>query len=100
MNERRDVAKPDRRRTLSRPGGRRATDPPADWISIAAYAVRYGVNRHTVYKWLDADILDTYQAGSILRIRNLPPDQHHKCAPACATETAASPSRSKAEQHA
>jgi hypothetical protein len=72
VSDRRNPQQPDRRRTLARPGGRRASDPPAEWITIAAYAVRYGVNRHIVYKWLAAHLLDIYEVGSLLRIRNLP----------------------------
>jgi hypothetical protein len=96
VSDRRNPQQPDRRRALARPGGRRATDPPAEWITITAFADRYGVNRHIVYKWLANKLLDIYEVGSLLRIRNLPPDQHDaaaknksatKCAPTCAPET-------------
>lgn len=76
MNERRDPSAPDRRRTLARPGGRRASDPQAEWVNISLYAERYGISRYTVYKWLDAKVLRFYEAPGVLRIRNLPPDEH------------------------
>ena len=63
------------RRALPR-GGRRSTDPPAEWLSITAYAQQYGVTRGTVYKWLTSNLLCTYRLGPVRRIRNLPPDQH------------------------
>lgn len=72
MSDRRE----DDRRRLPRPGGRRADDPPADWISIAEYADRYGVHWHTVSKWVKAGILESYRCAKVVRIRNLPPDQH------------------------
>lgn len=75
MDDRRDPSQPDRRKT-ARVGGRRANDPPPDWISISAFARKYGVDRSIVYKWLRAQVLDTYEVGTLLRIRNLPPDQH------------------------
>lgn len=89
--ERRDPKNAERRTMLPRRGGRRETDPPADWVTISAFARRYGIDRHTVYKWLDARILQTYAVGKLLRIRNLPPDQHRPssmCAPACMGENA------------
>jgi excisionase family DNA binding protein len=64
------------RRSFPRPGGRRATDPPADWLSITDFAARYGVHRATVYKWLSANLLHIYRVGGLTRIRNLPPDEH------------------------
>lgn len=68
---------PDRR-ILPRPGGRRATDPPADWLSVTDYARVHGVSRRTVQKWLRANILLIYKVGTLIRIRNLPPnDSHH-----------------------
>ena len=59
------------------PAGSRAGPPRAQWLSVTAYADVYGVTRATVYKWLRAHVLQTYALGRILRIRNLPPDQHH-----------------------
>lgn len=50
---------------------------PSDWLSIAKYARTYGIDRGTVRKWLDAHLLETYRQDNILRIRNLPVDQHH-----------------------
>jgi len=82
--ERRDLARPDRR-GHARQGGRRATDVPADWVSISEYARRYGVDRSTVRKWLSVPavetpqrslsngILEFYRAPAVIRIRNVPP---------------------------
>jgi hypothetical protein len=64
------------RRYHPRPGGRRADDPPAEWINISDYAKRYGVARGTVYDWLHEGLLWTYEVGTITRVRNLPPDDH------------------------
>lgn len=65
--------RPDDRRLLPRGGGRRAADPPAEWVSITVYAKKHGVSRVTVYKWLSLKLLDTYQAGRVVRIFNKPP---------------------------
>jgi hypothetical protein len=75
IEDRRDPCRPDRRK-VPRPGGRRETDEPCEWLSISDYARRYGVDRATVYKWLRADILLIYRVKTLVRIRNLPPDQH------------------------
>jgi excisionase family DNA binding protein len=74
--DRRDPEQGDRRKLMTRVGGRRATDPVADWLSISDFAVRYGIDRSTVYKWLGEALLETYRVGSLLRIKNLPPDKH------------------------
>jgi hypothetical protein len=66
---------PDRR-APGRGGGRREYDEQPDWISVTRFAARYGVDRGTVYKWLGMQLLDIYRVGSLVRIRNLPPDQH------------------------
>jgi excisionase family DNA binding protein len=63
---------PNRRR-MPRPGGRRATDPPAEWLSITEYACRHSVSRHTVYKWLREGLLEHYAVETVVRIRNRPP---------------------------
>jgi hypothetical protein len=76
-HDRRDPERADRRQLLVRRGGRRASDPPADWLSVTDYAARFGVDRSTVYKWLGEDLLETYRMDNILRIKNLPPDRHH-----------------------
>jgi transposase-like protein len=53
--------------------------PTADWLSITQYADAYGVHRQTVRKWIDhsqnggAKILITWQIGTVVRIKNLPP---------------------------
>lgn len=51
------------------------TEPPAAamWVSISAYARIYSVTRVTVYKWIDADLLQWYRVGAVVRIKNLPP---------------------------
>lgn len=74
--------RPDRR-ILPRPGGRRATDPPADWLSVTDYARVHGVSRTTVNKWMRAAILQTYRVGKLIRIRNIPPDEHAPCVRGC-----------------
>lgn len=61
---------------MPRLGGRRATDDQPDWLSISAFARKYGIDRTTVYKWLSCELLLTYRVGNLLRVRNLPPDQH------------------------
>lgn len=71
-DERREV---DRRR-FPRAGGRRAGDPPAEWLSIQAYAECYGAHPNTVAKWVRSKILEVYRIGRMVRIRNIPPDQH------------------------
>lgn len=71
--DRRDPARPDRR-IMMRAGGRRRSDPSAEWMSITRFAEKYAVHRKTVLKWLHADILLTYRVGSVLRVRDLPPD--------------------------
>lgn len=78
--DRRDPRRPDRR-VIFRAGGRRRTDTSADWLSVSDYARRYGVDRGTVYKWLNAELLDVYKMGLIVRIRNRPPDQHEHARP-------------------
>lgn len=63
------------RRQSNRGGGRRATDPPVEWLSITDYATVYGVSRTTVYKWLKAGLLETYQRADLIRIRHRPPTE-------------------------
>lgn len=48
----------------------------AGWLSISAFARKYGVHRHTVAKWLRERLLETYRAKSVIRIRDLKPDDH------------------------
>ena len=43
------------------------------WVSVTRYATIYGVSRTTVYKWLDAGLLESYRVSATLRIRNMPP---------------------------
>lgn len=42
-------------------------------MSISAYARAYGVDRSTVYKWLDAGLLVTYRVGRLIRVKHQPP---------------------------
>lgn len=53
----------------------------APWLSISAFARRYGVDRGTVHKWLNQKLLDHYRVGLIVRVKNIPPDQHCQPAP-------------------
>lgn len=73
--ERRDPEFPDRRQA-ARTGGRRASDPPSEWISVPAYAAKYGADASTVHKWLKADVLIHYRVGTLIRVRDLPPNVH------------------------
>jgi excisionase family DNA binding protein len=47
--------------------------PVVLWVSISGYARIYGVDRSTVYKWLEAGILDAYRVGRCIRLKNQPP---------------------------
>lgn len=54
-----------------------------DWLSISAYARAYGIDRRTVYKWLEARLLITYRVGTLTRIKDQPPqDKPFKRPPA------------------
>jgi excisionase family DNA binding protein len=48
------------------------------YLSIAGYARTYGISRHTVYKWLEAGVLQTYRVDTLVRIKNVPPDEHQE----------------------
>jgi hypothetical protein len=47
------------------------------WLSITEYAKEYGVERSTVYKYMDAELVDYYRVRApgllVVRIRNTPP---------------------------
>lgn len=44
------------------------------WLSVSAYSRAYGVDRRTVYKWLDSGLLDSYRVPPrLIRIKNQPP---------------------------
>lgn len=43
------------------------------WLSITDYAQTYGVERKTVYKWLEAGLLITYRVGRLIRVKHQPP---------------------------
>lgn len=49
------------------------TNPRPVWVSISTYAVLYDTNRKTVYKWLDAGLLETFRVGRCIRVLNQPP---------------------------
>lgn len=44
-----------------------------EWVSITEYATLYDVSRTTVYKWVDAGLLETFQVEKTVRVRNRPP---------------------------
>jgi hypothetical protein len=75
MSDRRDPTRPSRRHA-PRAGGRRATDPPADYVTVGVFAAKYGVSRNTVKKWMRADILLIYRVGPLVRVRDMRPDLH------------------------
>lgn len=43
------------------------------WISISRYAVIYGVSRPTVYKWLEAGLVEYLRVNRCVRVRNHKP---------------------------
>jgi hypothetical protein len=43
------------------------------WISVTKYCGRYDLDRKTVYKYLDAGLLESWQVGRVLRVANHPP---------------------------
>jgi excisionase family DNA binding protein len=45
------------------------------WLSISAYARAYGIDRGTVYKWLEARVVISYRVGRLIRIKDEPPQQ-------------------------
>ncbi len=47
--------------------------PQPIWVSISTYAVLYQANRKTVYKWLEAGLLETFRVGRCIRVLNQPP---------------------------
>jgi hypothetical protein len=52
---------------------RMMTQTQAEWLSITLYAQRYSTNRKTVYKWLEAGLLETFRVGRCIRVLNQPP---------------------------
>jgi hypothetical protein len=72
QSDRRDPSK-STRRSSARRGGRRASDLPPEWLSVSDYAHCYGVDRDTVHKWLQADLLESFRVGKLIRIRHTPP---------------------------
>lgn len=55
----------------------RELDQAERWLSISRYALVYGVSRNTVYKWMRAGVVETFQAERVVRIRNLKPRERH-----------------------
>ena len=51
-----------------------------EWISISDYARKYGITRHTVYKFIGAGVVRFYKVGSLTRIYDAPPQQSSRCA--------------------
>lgn len=52
-----------------------------EWVSITAYALQFSVNRKTVYKWLEAGLLDTIRIGRCIRVLNQPPSDRRQQRP-------------------
>lgn len=50
--------------------------PSQTWLSIQAYGRTFGVTAHTVYKWLEAGLLESYRVGRCVRIKNQPPQSN------------------------
>jgi len=51
----------------------RDLDQAERWISISRYALVYGVSRTTVYKWMRAGVVETFQAERVVRVKNQKP---------------------------
>ena len=47
-----------------------------EWVSVTKFARKYGVDRGTVYKWLDNGVLKSYKQGGVRRILDIRPDLH------------------------
>jgi excisionase family DNA binding protein len=45
------------------------------WISVRRYCEIYGLSRATVYKYLDSGLLESWQVGRVLRVKNEPPQE-------------------------
>lgn len=44
-----------------------------EWLSVSAYARKYGIARVTVYKFIRTDNVEHWQIGRVLRIKDRPP---------------------------
>ena len=44
-----------------------------EWVSVSRYCEIYDLHRNTVYKYMDCGLLETWQVGRVLRVRNRPP---------------------------
>lgn len=44
-----------------------------EWISVSRYATKYGISRHTLYKWMDAGVVHFYRVERVVRVRDQPP---------------------------
>jgi len=47
--------------------------PTSVWVSVTRYCELYDLDRKTVYKYLGAGLLRSWQVGRVLRVRNVPP---------------------------
>lgn len=67
----------------------KASDPPAEWVSVSDYARTHSVSRNTVRKWMRARLLEFYKVDVIVRIKNVPPDQqrHAQDCSSCKTSS-------------
>lgn len=43
------------------------------YVSVTTYTEMFSVDRDTVYKWIDAGLLDTFRVGRLIRVRPVPP---------------------------
>lgn len=66
----------DRRTTDDRRSHERESPDRRTYLSIEAYARQWGVSRQTIYKWLDADLLEHYRFDGLVRVKNICPSQH------------------------
>lgn len=52
------------------------TSPSAEtrlWVSIRTYAQQHETSRKTVYKWMEAGLVDIFRVGRFIRVKNQPP---------------------------
>lgn len=52
--------------------------PKPEWVSVASYCTIYGLHRNTVYKYMDNGLLEMWQVGRVLRVKNEPPAEAKK----------------------
>lgn len=46
------------------------------WLSVSAYARKYCISRHTIYKWMDGGAVTFYRVDRLVRIKDEPPRQN------------------------